>query len=157
MSEPQIAHRCPSCGASIRTRELFCPHCGETLPESKRDSAKTLSDYMPDKKDRKTRKNPGISDVSKNKKLEIEGFSAATSVTSADNGRPGPHESANTVRMRADDEVQEDRYQGVERLRHISSFVLDEAAYDPSLRFVLVAAVLFVVFLVLLVISEVIR
>ena len=157
MSEPQIAHRCPSCGASIRTRTLFCPHCGETLPESKRDSAKTLSDYMPDKKDRKTRKSPGIPDVSKNNDSGMEGFSSAPSVTSADNGRPTSRENANTIRMPAGDVMEEDRYQGVERLRHISSFVLDEAAYDPSLRFVLVAAVLFVVFLVLLVISEVIR
>jgi predicted RNA-binding Zn-ribbon protein involved in translation (DUF1610 family) len=157
MSEPQIAHRCPSCGASIRTRALFCPHCGETLPESKRDSAKTLSDYNPDKKDRKARKTPVISDGSKNKELEIENLSAATSVAAADNGRPGPRESANTVRMASGDVREEDRRQGVERLRHISSVVLDEAAYDPSLRFVLVAAVLFVVFIVLVVISEVLR
>src|SRR6185503_2229702 len=156
MSEPQIAHRCPSCGASIRTRTLFCPHCGETLPESRRDSANTLSDYKPDKKDRKTRKNPVSLDGS-NKRLEIEGISAATSVTSTDNGRPDPVENTNAVRTATGAVMEEDRYQGVERLRHISSFVLDEAAYDPSLRFVLVAAVLFVLFLVLLVISEVIR
>jgi hypothetical protein len=112
---------------------------------------------MPDKKDRKTRQSPGISDVSKNNDLEREGFSSAPSVTLADNGRPATRENANTIRMPAADVMEEDRYQGVERLRHISSFVLDEAAYDPSLRFVLVAAVLFVVFLVLLVISEVIR
>ena len=156
MSEPQIAHRCPSCGASIRIRADFCPHCGETLPESRRDSAKNLSDYMPGKKGRKARKNPGIADVSQNKESEIEDVSAATSVTLADNGRPGPRENANTVRMAGGDVMEEDRYQGVERLRHISSFVLDEAAYDPSLRFVLVAAILFILFLVLLVVSEII-
>ncbi len=33
--------------------------------------------------------------------------------------------------------------------------VIDQAAYDPSLRFILVAAVLFVVFLVLLILSKV--
>ncbi len=44
----------------------------------------------------------------------------------------------------------------VERLRQISTAVLDEASYDPSSRFVLVAAVLFVLFLVLLIVSELI-
>jgi hypothetical protein len=42
----------------------------------------------------------------------------------------------------------------VEKLRHVSSVVLDEAGYDPSLRFVLVAVVLFVLFLVLLFLSK---
>ena len=44
----------------------------------------------------------------------------------------------------------------VEKIRHVSSVVIDQAAYDPSLRFLLVAAVLFVVFLVLLILSKVI-
>lgn len=35
------------------------------------------------------------------------------------------------------------------------SVVIDQAAYDPSLRFILVAAVLFVIFLVLLILSKV--
>ncbi len=43
----------------------------------------------------------------------------------------------------------------VEKFRQISA-VIDEAAYDPSLRFVLVAAALFVLFLVLLLLSELI-
>ena len=44
----------------------------------------------------------------------------------------------------------------VEKIRHVSSVVIDQAAYDPSLRFILVAAVIFVLFLVLLIISKVI-
>jgi uncharacterized Zn finger protein (UPF0148 family) len=44
----------------------------------------------------------------------------------------------------------------VEKIRHVSSVVIDQAAYDPSLRFILVAAVLFVLFLVLLIVSKVI-
>ena len=42
----------------------------------------------------------------------------------------------------------------VDKLRHASSVVLDEAAYDPSVRFVLVVGVLFVLFLVLLLLSK---
>ena len=42
----------------------------------------------------------------------------------------------------------------VEKIRHVSSVVIDQAAYDPSLRFILVAAVIFVLFLVLLILSK---
>jgi hypothetical protein len=42
----------------------------------------------------------------------------------------------------------------VEKLRKVSSVVIDEAAYDPSLRFILVAAVLFLLFLFLLILSK---
>lgn len=42
----------------------------------------------------------------------------------------------------------------VEKIKHVSSVVIDQAAYDPSLRFLLVAAVLFVLFLVLVIISK---
>jgi len=44
----------------------------------------------------------------------------------------------------------------VEKIRHVSSVVIDQAAYDPSLRFILVAAVIFVLFLLLLILSKVI-
>ena len=43
----------------------------------------------------------------------------------------------------------------VEKLRRVSSVVIDQAAYDPSLRFLLVAAALFVLFLILLILSKV--
>jgi hypothetical protein len=44
----------------------------------------------------------------------------------------------------------------VERFRKVSSVMIDQAAYDPSLRFLLVAAGLFLLFLVLLILSKVI-
>jgi len=43
----------------------------------------------------------------------------------------------------------------VEKIHHVSSVMLEEASYDPSLRFVLVAVGLFVLFVVLLVLSKV--
>ncbi|HEX7330978.1 MAG TPA: zinc-ribbon domain-containing protein [Pyrinomonadaceae bacterium] len=53
--------------------------------------------------------------------------------------------------------VREEGVRGrVEKLRKVSSVMIDQAAYDPSLRFLLVAAVLFLVFLVLLILSKVI-
>jgi hypothetical protein len=53
--------------------------------------------------------------------------------------------------------VQDDGLNRVETFRQLSSAVIDEATYDPSLRFLLIAAVLFVLFLFLLVLSELIR
>lgn len=44
----------------------------------------------------------------------------------------------------------------IEKIKHVSSVMIDQAAYDPSLRFLLVAAVLFVIFLVVLLLSKVI-
>jgi hypothetical protein len=43
----------------------------------------------------------------------------------------------------------------VDKIRRVSSVVIDQAAYDPSLRFILVAAALFFLFLVLLIMSKV--
>lgn len=43
----------------------------------------------------------------------------------------------------------------VEKFRKVSSVMLDQAAYDPSLRFLLVAAFMFLLFLVLLILSKV--
>jgi predicted amidophosphoribosyltransferase len=43
----------------------------------------------------------------------------------------------------------------VEKIKHVSHVVIDQAAYDPSLRFLLVAAVLFVLFVILMILSKV--
>jgi hypothetical protein len=43
----------------------------------------------------------------------------------------------------------------VEKIHHVSTVMLDEAHYDPSLRFVLVALGLFLLFVILLVLSKV--
>jgi hypothetical protein len=44
----------------------------------------------------------------------------------------------------------------VQRIRKVSSVVIDQAAYDPSLRFLLVAGALFLLFLILLILSKLI-
>jgi zinc ribbon protein len=49
----------------------------------------------------------------------------------------------------------EENVKRVERIRQVSSVVLEEAHYDASLRFVLVAVALFVIVAVLLVLSKV--
>ena len=49
----------------------------------------------------------------------------------------------------------EDNVKRVEKIHHVSTAMLEEATYDPSLRFVLVAVGLFVIFVILLVLSKV--
>jgi len=44
----------------------------------------------------------------------------------------------------------------VEKIKHVSTVMIDQASYDPSLRFLLVAIVIFVLFLILLILSKVI-
>ena len=71
---------------------------------------------------------------------------------------PAPASPEDGVRPRdARGALGEDVKKGLGKVREISTVVLDEATYDPSARFVLVAAVLFVLFLVILILSEMMR
>lgn len=110
MSEPEIARRCSTCGASVRQRAMFCPQCGNSIPQAPAPATTTI---------------PQIPE---------------TIIETA----PAPKVHDDGVRGR------------VEKLRKVSSVMIDQAAYDPSLRFLLVAAVLFLLFLVLLILSKVI-
>ena len=60
------------------------------------------------------------------------------------------HRASNAARGALEDNVKR-----VEKIHHVSTAMLEEAHYDPSLRFVLVALGLFIVFIVLLVLSKV--
>ena len=53
-------------------------------------------------------------------------------------------------------DVEGDMINRVQKVRQISHVVLDEAGDDPGLRFVLVAVVVFVLFLVIVVLNKVI-
>jgi hypothetical protein len=69
----------------------------------------------------------------------------------SDYAHPRLHRAAAGAR-----EAFEDGAQRVERLRKISSVVIDQASYDPSLRFILVAAGFFLLFVAILIISKLI-
>jgi hypothetical protein len=56
----------------------------------------------------------------------------------------------------ARDKIEDNVRPRVDKIRQASSVVLEEATYDPSVRFILVAGALFVLFIVLLIISKVI-
>jgi hypothetical protein len=101
MSEPEIARRCTACGVTVRDQAMFCPQCGNPIPET-----------------------------------------PVTSVNPTPEPPTQPRQHEGGVKAR------------VEKLRHVSSVVIDQAAYDPSLRFLLVAAAFFILFLVLLILSK---
>lgn len=179
MTEPVIARRCPTCGASIRDAAAFCPQCGnglspadlgETQPlgtsqteeVTPAGAATTLGDPAPPAAT-EARKEPAV-DSSKNsqkknrQKRQKEGSvkdpaneSAPALVGQAARGAVGAKIQRATTIAR---DVRGDVVQRGQKVRHISSVVLDEAGYDPSLRFVLVAAVLFLLFVIIVLLNK---
>jgi hypothetical protein len=151
MPEPKIARRCPTCQASIRGEAFFCPQCGNKLDRPQSKPA------------------PSIHDT---EEVIIDGSQTLTeSDFRARNKEKGPGEPGKSPpRQRALSEVgskiqrvtnkarvvEGDVIQRVQKFREMSNVVIDEASYDPSLRFVLVAAVLFVLFLVIVLLNKVI-
>jgi predicted nucleic acid-binding Zn-ribbon protein len=159
---PEISHRCPSCGVSVRDfgeRTMFCPECGETLTEKK--SAKADQELSP----------AGIESADQSdapEPLRVSGEVAApikTAEAEVDQENISIVEDRHTARERTRETLHrasnrargaiEDNVKRVEKIHHVSTVMLEEATYDPSLRFVLVAAALFVVFVILLILSKV--
>ena len=144
----------------IRVRATFCPHCGAAL---ERHTAAATTETAPEGVD------------------ETNGRASTVTPRGTDSfatGRPGDYEPTNNQDRRRPVERKEDspavnprrviaikaaaaREQigdnlrpRVEKLRQTSSIVLDEAADDPGLRFVLIAAALFLLAVVLLVFGK---
>lgn len=123
MSEPEIARRCTTCGASVRQRAVFCPQCGNPIPQPQPVTA-TASDTI------------------------IENAASAPEAA--------PTQALNTVPQPVVPKPADHSVRGrVEHIRKVSSVMIDQAAYDPSLRFLLVAAAMFLLFLILLILSKV--
>jgi uncharacterized Zn finger protein (UPF0148 family) len=117
MSEPEIARRCSACGVSVRQRAVFCPQCGNPIPQgAATPTVTTVADTIVD---------------------------------------PAPVQPTAPLKKRSS-RHQDGVKAKVEKLRQVSSIMIDQAAYDPSLRFLLVAAAFFILFLILLILSKVI-
>ena len=178
----EISHRCPSCGASVRDGDaLFCPECGKPLAEK---AAATNAGESVEAVNSSTEAaaesvaSPGPSPDPET----IAEAAASESAKEADSSAPPPITEAavetkddgtsQTVHRRGEKTrerlhrasevargvtrgVIEEPVKRVEKIRHASTVVIEEASYDPSLRFVLVALGLFVVFIILLVVSKV--
>ncbi|MCA1565156.1 MAG: zinc-ribbon domain-containing protein [Acidobacteria bacterium] len=204
MSEPEIARRCLSCGASVRGHASFCPQCGSRLagattegenhpaaamtgamdeprPPARGSSsmlveeaarvAATLNDKLPTLSEEtaasgnhkpapereleppETREEAATPGAHTRQSFAGEDSVAepATETTTA-----SPAETRGRIGRRAATvgaSVGENLRPRVEKLREASTVVLDEAADDPGTRFVIIAVVLFLLFLFILLFS----
>jgi len=158
--EPEIARRCPDCGASVRGSAYFCPQCGKKVKEGADTSsagdtppapARRLTDVRTNAA-RSTREGPAAPDANAPSAVaESRGRAEGSS------GRANNDDDGRSKRQRmtaaARDVVEEKLSPRVEKLRHASNVMLEEAAYDPSLRFVLVAIAILVLSLLLLLLN----
>ena len=150
MSDPEIDRRCSQCGASVRSRALFCPQCGEQIPHPDQTTAVVDGGQtVPIPREAhwdpaETRPLMSISDPSETQPL----IAAPTPV-------PQETPSPQPIKPQPTGVARESVLGRVDKIRKVSSVVIDQAAYDPSLRFILIAAALFFLFLFLLIMSKV--
>jgi hypothetical protein len=148
MSDPEIDRRCSLCGATVRARAAFCPQCGQPTERPTSKAADTQIDL----RDTPVVKNydtvplirEQIPDLSETQPLSALPITVPPPPPEP---KPGP-----TKVPPAKESTAKGR---VDKIRKASSVVIDQAAYDPSLRFVLVAFGFFLLFLVLLIMSKV--
>jgi hypothetical protein len=154
---PEISPRCAACGVSIREygeKVLFCPECGKPLTQKKPKSnqtgraANTAAPEPASETAARAATHPGT-DKSEARHKTAAGADGPMQVA-RERTRETLHRASNVARGAIEDNVKR-----VEKIHHVSSVMLEEASYDPSLRFVLVAVGLFVLFVVLLVLSKV--
>jgi hypothetical protein len=174
MTEPEIARRCPTCGASIRDLAFFCPQCGNALPPKSgqpqthiAEAAETTSkDTAPLDGSEVQSPQQSMSDTIAIEKPEAPaGVRPLSDTVAIENleetpkapGSPRARGAVGAGIQRATTlarDVEGDMIHRVQKVRKISSVVMDEAGYDPSLRFVLVAAIVFVLFLVIVLLNK---
>jgi hypothetical protein len=164
MSDPIIARRCPWCGVAIREQAFFCPQCGKDLTQLHPDFSATIVESAPPEIKQKDTAELIEPPAPKESPAKAAPPPAAPAPVVTTKGRKpligqqtlgkmgaGIQKATHVAR-----DVEGNVAHRVQKLRDVSSVVIDEASYDASLRFVLVAAVLFILFLVILVLSKVI-
>lgn len=212
--EPEISHRCTSCGASVRGHALFCPECGHPLtrktakegqdgsPVAESESAveaaapdePAAEEVEPTPSSDPVTETPAASETTAKGDPSPESDAAGESVvesakpsavepapelakpvtpqperqpgrllTGRDRAAASTALAANKARTKiqkattaARDKLEDNVRPRVDKIRQASTVVLEEASDDPSVRFILVAGALFVLFLILLLLSKVI-
>jgi len=135
MLEPEIARRCSACGVSVRKSAMFCPQCGNSIVRYQATD------------DVQTAPTQALHTLTT---ADEESPSQASQTAPTQVLHPSPNPTATALHG-----VAENVRDRVEKIRHVSHVVIDQAAYDPSLRFLLVAFVLFLLFIVLVILSKV--
>jgi len=150
---PEISHRCPSCGVAVRDfgeRAMFCPECGKPLTAAEEKPAND--------RDERAAAVPSLAEpihISEGGSVSRPASLDTTATKPERHGAVGKtretlHRASNVARGAIEHNVQR-----VKKVEHVSAVMLEEASSDPSLRFVLVALGLFVLFIILLVVSKV--
>src|ERR1041384_930100 len=165
---PEILHRCESCGATIREAAMFCPECGKPLAVAKQEEP-DLNDkaFAPPSTNaaasttEPSMSTSGVENHAANSDQVVPVDAAKGNnepVKAATSERHGARERTRETLHRASTAARgaiERPVKQVEKIHHVSTVMLEEAHYDPSLRFVLVALGLFFLFVILLVLSKV--
>jgi hypothetical protein len=159
MTDPLIARRCPWCGIAIRVQAFFCPQCGKDLTQLHPDFSATIVESAPPE----TKKRDTAELIAPAPPEEPPAKAAPAAAAPARSRKPaigqqalgkmgaGIQKATHVAR-----DVEGNVAHRVQKLRDASSVVIEEASYDASLRFVLVAVLLFIMFLVILFLSKVI-
>jgi len=146
MSDPVIDRRCNDCGASVRPSAIFCPQCGSEIANQPKATEPTIAAHVAET----------VTDLSETQPLVVRpDLSKTQPLTPSLAEQIAPQKSSNSHKSDVSLGTEGNLKGRVEKLRKVSSVVIDEAAYDPSLRFILVTAVLFILFIVLLIFSKV--
>jgi len=177
--KPEIFRRCASCGASFRSGALFCPQCGASAQQKSKEEAAPVEQVD----GATTNLSLGMTTLVDHEPVAVEDplqtIDDTPPVAGASSGKPNLDPLETSQFQRTPDAPQplgsqavskeapdlrkrpglgpgsvERRMPGVEKLRKGTSIVIGEASFDPSLRFVLVAALLFLLFVVLLILSK---
>lgn len=174
MSEPEISRRCLTCGATVRHSAAFCPQCGQMLdsretpidPPPADESAPTVLELRTpetviERREEDLEENPPPQNF---ETRPLSSTQAAPMLETQPLHVVSPNATANElpppIVTRVDDSARRKHepsvLERVEKLRKASSGMIDQAAYDPSLRFLLVTAVLVILFVILMILSKVV-
>jgi cell pole-organizing protein PopZ len=167
MPEPDIIRRCAICGASFRSGAAFCPQCGNAVSAKSPTNPAAESPPKPSDGIALAETAPDLTAAQIEQQtlasynVQPQALPAKESATTPVASAPHLSETAPVIREPAPAtaparDVSQVRAPNVEK-RGVSSTVLREARYDPSVRFVLVAVSLFVMTLLLLLVSKYMR
>ena len=158
MVQPEIFRRCVACGASFRSDALFCPQCGASTTAARTDESEARTETIAEgATETADRADAPAADLNQTMPL------TTSAVGEESTSQPPKSLPAQTAAAALDRQKHSEFAPGraerrlrprVEKLRKNTSIVIDEAAYDPSLRFILITGVLFLLFLILLVLSK---
>jgi hypothetical protein len=156
MVEPEIFRRCPFCGASIRVKAFFCPQCGLQLQRGSEDETAALHDTQDLVRDVTLTEADFQAHLSAQPKSPPPPVPPPPAVPDAKPAQRAKAEVGARIQRATDKArgVEENVGKRVQKFREISSVVIDEAGYDPSLRFVLVAVVLFILFVLIVLLNK---